>query len=89
MREGTITPNWTYLVQCISQIGAPDNIDLKQNCLTTNIEEDTSYTTSDEPIVSPNNNNIILTLLQPIMNEQEIPSSEGSPVSEVIECKDY
>ena len=76
-------------MQCISHIGAPDNIDLKHNCLTTNIEEDTRYTTSDEPIVSPNNNNIILTLLQPIMNEQEIPSSEGSPVSEVIECKDY
>ena len=38
MREGTITPNWEYLVQCRSQSGAPDNIDLKETWLNTNIE---------------------------------------------------
>ena len=34
MREGTISPNWAYLVQCISQSGAPENIDLKDTRFT-------------------------------------------------------
>ena len=89
MTEGTITPNCKYIVQCRSQIGAPDKIDLRDTWLTTNLEEYPSYTPSDEPSVSPNNNNIMLTLLQPVINVQEIPSSEGSPVSDVIECKYY
>ena len=29
MREGTIPPNWTDIVQRRSQSGAPDNIDFK------------------------------------------------------------
>ena len=89
MREGTITPNWAYLVQCRSQSGAPDNIDLKDTWLNTNIEEDPSYTPSDDPRVSPNNNIIMITSLQPIMHVQEITSSKGDPVSEVIEFTDY
>ena len=88
MREGTINPNCTYLVQCISQIYAPDNIDLKDTWLTPNIEEDPSYTPSDDPSVYLNNNNIMLTSLQPVLNVQEIPSSEGAPVSEVMEFTD-
>ena len=39
MREGTILPNWTDLVQRISQIYAPENIDLKGTWLTPDIEE--------------------------------------------------
>ena len=92
IRECKITPNWTYLVQCISQSGAPDNIDLKDTWLTPNIEEDTSYTPSDEPSVFPNNNNIMLTSLQPVLHVlhvQAIPSNEGVPVSEWIRFTDY
>ena len=39
MREITIPPNWSYFVQLISQIGAPENIDLKDTWFTTDIEE--------------------------------------------------
>ena len=89
MTEGTITPNCKYLVQCRSQIGAPDKIDLRDTWLTTNLEEDPSYTPSDDPRVSPNNNIIMLTSLQPVMHVQEITASKGDPVSEVIEFTDY
>ena len=68
MTEGTITPNCKYLVQCRSQIGAPDKIDLRDTWLTTNLEEYPSYTPSDEPSVSPNNNNIMLMLLQDVLH---------------------
>ena len=68
MREGTITQNWTYLVQGISQIGATDNIDLKDTLLNPNLEEYPRYTPSDEPSVSPNNNNIMLMLLQDVLH---------------------
>ena len=34
IREGTISPNWTYLVQCSSQSGAPKNIDLRYTFFT-------------------------------------------------------
>ena len=41
MREGTITLNWTDLVQHSSQSDAPENIDLRDNWFTPDIEEDT------------------------------------------------
>ena len=39
-KEGTIPPNCTYLVQCISQSVAPDNIDLKDTWFTQVLKED-------------------------------------------------
>ena len=38
MREITISPNWKDLVQCSSQSGAPDNIDLKDSWFTPYLE---------------------------------------------------
>ena len=40
MMEGTMPPNWTYLVQNISQIGAPENIDLYDTWFSPYIEDD-------------------------------------------------
>ena len=40
IREVTITPNWTDLVKCISQSGAPGNIEPKDTWLTPDLEED-------------------------------------------------
>ena len=42
IREGTIPPNWTDLVQHSSQSGAPDNIDPKDAWFTPDLEEDPS-----------------------------------------------
>ena len=38
MKECTVTPIWTDLVQCSSQIGAPKNIDLRDNWFTPDLE---------------------------------------------------
>ena len=42
MREGTIPPNWTDLVQRSSQSGTTENIELKNTWFTTYHEEDNS-----------------------------------------------
>ena len=75
IREGTITSNWTDIVQSISQSGAPYNIDLKYTWFTQDIEEDPRKPPSHEPRVTPENINITITLLQSIPDVQESPSS--------------
>ena len=56
MRKDTIPPNWTDLVQLVSQSVAPDNIGIGDTCLTPDIEEDTRKSPSHEPSVAPENN---------------------------------
>ena len=56
MREVTIHPNWTYLVQSISQSGAPDNIDLKDTWFTPYLDEGPSKTPTHVPRVASENN---------------------------------
>ena len=61
MREGTIPPNWTSILQRRSQSGAPENTDLKYTWFTPDIEEYPSETPIHEPGISPDNNNHMLT----------------------------
>ena len=88
MREGTITPNWTYLVQCSSQIGTIDNIYLKCTWLNPNLDEDPRYTPSDDPSIAPKNNNIMLMSVQSVPHIQKILPSKGAPVSGVTKFQD-
>ena len=53
MREVTITPNWTYILQRSSHSGAMDNIDLKNTCFTTDIDEDPRKNPSHKTSVAP------------------------------------
>ena len=53
MRDGTIPPHCTHIVQLISQRGSQENIDLKDNCFNPDLEEDPIKTPSNEPGVSP------------------------------------
>ena len=78
MREGTIPPNWTDILQRISQSGAPYNIDLTDNWFSPNIEEDTRKNPSQETSIAPDNNNKMLTSQQPKPHVQESPFSEGN-----------
>ena len=84
MREGKIPQNWKDLVKLSSKNGAPENIDLKDNWFTPDLEEDTIDTPSHEPIVSPENNNSTLKSLQSILHLKASTDSEGAYVSEVI-----
>ena len=67
MMEGGKTPNWTDLVQHISQRVAPDNIDPKDTWFNSYIEE-YPRKKSHDPIVSPDNNNNTLTSPQFILH---------------------
>ena len=53
IREGTIPPNWTDLVQHSSKSGAPENIELKDTWFTPDLEEDPRKTPTHVPIVAP------------------------------------
>ena len=55
MREGTIPPNWTDIVQCSSQSGAPDNIDLKDTWFIRYVEGYPVETPIHDPRVAPDN----------------------------------
>ena len=57
MREGTIPPNFTDLVQRSSQSVAPENISLKDTWFKPDPGEDPSKTPIHEPSVAPENNN--------------------------------
>ena len=83
MREGKIPPNWTDIVQLISQSGAPYNIDLKNTWFAHDLEEDTSETPSRDPIISPDNNNKMLTLPQYKPHAKEGPAREEAYSSEI------
>ena len=83
-REGTIPPNWTYLVQCISHSGALENIDINDTWFTTYIDKYSSKTPSYNPSVAPENNNKTITLLQSEPHVQDSTVREGAYVSEAI-----
>ena len=89
MREGTIPPNWTYLVQHRSQSGAPENIDLNDTWLTPDLDEDTRETPTRVPIVAPENNIDMITLLQTVQQLQESTFRKGASLSEVIKLTVY
>ena len=82
MREGTIPPNWTYLVQRRSKISAPENIDLKDTWFTPDPKEDPKENPSHEPSVDPEN----VMPSQSISQLQGGMDREGAYVSEVIKC---
>ena len=63
MREGTIPPNWKDFVQISSQSGVPDNIGIRDDCLTPYIEEDPRETPTHVPRLAPENNRNIITSL--------------------------
>ena len=56
MREVTIPPNWTDILQRSSQSGATENIDLKDTWFTPDLEEDHRETPTHVPRVTPENN---------------------------------
>ena len=84
MREGKIPQNWTDIVQLSSQIGEPDNINLKDNWFTPDLEEDPRETPNHKPSVAPENNNNMLTLPQSVPYVKESPNRKGASISEVI-----
>ena len=53
MRKFTITPNWTDLVKCSSQRGAPENIDPKDTWFNTDYYEDPRKNPIHETIFDP------------------------------------
>ena len=71
-------------MQLSSQSSALENIDLKDNWFTPDLEEYTSETPTYVPRVAPKNNRNTFTLLQLIQQVQESPTSEGASLSEVI-----
>ena len=77
-REDTIPPHWTDIVKCISQSGAPENIELKDTWFTPDLEEDPSEIPSHEPSIAILNNNKVFTLSQYEPHVQEIISIEGA-----------
>ena len=83
VKEGTIPPNWTYIVQHISKSGAPYNIDLNDTWINPDIEEDTIETLIHKPNVSPENKNSMLILLQSEPQVYESPPRNGSPTSKL------
>ena len=66
MREGTIPPNGIDFVQRISQIGAPDHIDLRDTWFTTYLDEYTRKTPTQVLRVAPENNRNMITLSQSV-----------------------
>ena len=72
MREVKIPPNWKYLVQCSSQRGAPENIDLKDTWFTPDLEDDPRKTPRHEPIIVPisenKNNTLALSPTKPYIH---------------------
>ena len=86
MREGTIPPNWTDLVQCGSQSGAPENIEPNDTWLNPYIQEYPSKNPTHLPRVTPENNRNMIPSLQSVQQVKESPVSKGAFVSEVIEC---
>ena len=80
MRESIIPPNWTYIVQLRSQIGAPENIELKDTWFNPDMRYDTGETPTHKPCIAPYNNNKKLTLPQSKPNVQENPAIKGTSV---------
>ena len=89
MREDTIPPNCTDIVQRRSQSVALENIDLEDNWFTSDLEEYPIKPPSHKLSLSPDNNINTLTPLQFVPHVQESPAREGVYVSEVINCPGY
>ena len=83
MREGTIPPNFTDIVQLSSQIVASDHIYLQDTWFTPDLEEDPRKTSSLNLSVAPDNNNKIITSPQSEPHVQEITARKGASASEV------
>ena len=64
VEEVAIPPNWIKKLQHSSHIGAPDNIEIKVNWFTPDLEEDTSKTPSHNPSFAPEKNNKTITSSQ-------------------------
>ena len=64
MRESTIPPNCTDIMQRIPKRGEPENIYFKDTWFTTDLEEYPSKPPSHDPGVAPENNNKTLTWYQ-------------------------
>ena len=69
MREGKMILHWTYLVQCSSQSGAPENIDPKDTWFNLDLEEYPIETPIHGPRVALKNNINTLTSLQSVPQE--------------------
>ena len=85
MREVTIPPNWTYLVQCSSQRSATENIDLKDTWFSIDLDKYPVKTPCHEPIIALENSNKTLTPSQSESHAHEGTSSKGASDSEVDE----
>ena len=85
MRENKIPPNWTDLVQRISQSFEPDHIYLKDTWFTIDIEKYPRETPIHMLIVPPKNNKNMITSSHPIQQVQDSMVSEGASVSKVID----
>ena len=89
MREDTIPPNWTDIVQHSSQIDAPDNIGLKDTWFTPNSEVYPRKPPSHELSLASKNNNNTLTPLHSVPHVHESTARKGAPVSTVIQRPDF
>ena len=76
MREYTIPPNWTTLLQWRSKSGAQENIDLKDNCFTLDLEEDTIETPTHVPRVTPES---------PVSEGESVSEVIKRPISEGVQ----
>ena len=85
MREGTIPPNWKYLIQHVSQSGALDNIDLNGTWFNPDLDEDPRKPPNHEQSIAPENNNKTLVFPQPKTHVTEGAARREEPVSELIE----
>ena len=81
VRYNTILPNWTDIVQHISQSGALDNIDLNDSWFTPDLEECPSKTPRHIPSIAAENRNKNLTSLQSRAHIHEVPNSKGASAS--------
>ena len=83
MREDTIPPNCTDLVQRSSQSGKPEIIDLKDTWFTPDIEEHPRETLGHNTSVALENNNNTLMSPQSKLHVQEILTSKVVSASEL------
>ena len=71
-------------MQHISQIVAPENIDLKNTWFTPDLEKDPRKALTHMPRVTPETNINIITLSKTVQQVPKSPVSKGASVSEVI-----
>ena len=89
MREVKIPQNWTYILKCSSQSGAPENIYFNYTRVTPDHEEDPSKYLTHVPIVAPENTRNMIKILQPVQQVKKILVSKRVSIYEVIEYTVY